>query len=134
MRNTFLTPENDQSIAQSLNMFPLGIMHSVLIDNHTITNHIAPSMSGQPFSEAHKQKLSKLYKGKKRSADICLRMSLAKKGRPGHILTEEAKQKRKTTMASRTYIISEETRARMSAAKLGKPSKRKGIKQGPRTK
>lgn len=76
--------------------------------------------AGRVVSDATKRKISEGNKGKKRSDESRDRISQAAKKRPKRVLTEEHKKKISEGNKGKKVGVSEETRARMAAAQLGK--------------
>lgn len=86
---------------------------------------------GAPLTEIHKQKISDSEKGKKLSEETKqkIREAMLKnpnRGMLGKHMSEEAKQK--ISKANTGHTVSDEARKKMSLAKKGKPSHRKGQK------
>ena len=83
------------------------------------------SRSGVPISEAHREKLRRAWTPERKAAQ-----SERCAGTP---LCEEALRKAAETNATRIYVISDETRRKISDAKRGKPNPHRGAPKSQET-
>lgn len=110
------------------NMTPGGDFNPMVMPE--LRAKISAALTGRtskPFSKEHRAKLSAARVGKKRSPEICHKMSLAKQGNTcglGYKHTPEARRKISLSKQGNTYFLGKthslETRRRLAAANYGK--------------